>query len=810
MSNRKFRLALLCGGPSRERGISLNSARSICDHLASAGLEVLPVYFDYQKRAYAISRAQLYSNTPSDFDFKLKSTATTLSQSALVRHLRSADLIFPAIHGPFGEDGKIQEFLEHHKLPFVGSPAAACKQAFDKYRASEFLEQQGYFSFPCALIRKRDRNFEPMLRKFFETHRIKRAIVKPATGGSSIAVFSVSTVKEAAEKARHIFDDEIDERVVVEPFCTGTEFTVIILQNRDGVPVAILPTEIEIDYRDHQIFDYRKKYLATRQVTYHCPPRFKRAIVDKIRSQAEELFQLIGMRDFARFDGWVLPNGKLWFSDFNPISGMEQNSFLFIQSSRIGMSHQDLLRYVVESAARRCGISIPKAAFGEKTKRKKQEVAVLFGGETAERQVSLMSGTNVWLKLRRSTKFAPKPFLLDRHHRVWSLPYAFALNHTVEEIEEMCRHARRDESLIRRYKQQILSGLKTKPGECSEPWFLPERQTLAQFIRRHRYIFIGLHGGIGENGVLQQHLERSGVKFNGPGSRASKLCMDKYATGKVIEKLAKHGIFTAKRKRIASHQFKNYSTVQYRSYWNSLVEELGSSTLIVKPIGDGCSAGVARLYDARDLETYITFTKQGIPMIPSATLTRQHGIIDMPTRKPSALIFEQFIATDHIVAKGNRLEWTTETGWIEVTVGLLEDRRGLRALSPSLTVAVGSVLSLEEKFQGGTGINITPPPAPYVKPAVVKLVRKRIEIVGRALGIRGYSRIDAFMHVKTGELIIIEANTLPGLTPATVIFHQALAESPPLYPVEFLEKVIEASSLRNRSRSRGQGRSHRR
>jgi D-alanine-D-alanine ligase-like ATP-grasp enzyme len=66
-----------------------------------------------------------------------------------------------------------------------------------------------------------------------------------------------------------------------------------------------------------------------------------------------------------------------------------------------------------------------------------------------------------------------------------------------------------------------------------------------------------------------------------------------------------------------------------------------------------------------------------------------------------------------------------------------------------------------------------------------------MEKVAKALGIKGYARIDAFMHIKTGELIIIEANTTPGLTPSTVIYHQALAEKPPMYPAQFLESVIK-------------------
>ena len=81
--NNKISVAVLCGGPSLERGISMNSARSALDHLGSLGVEIVPIYFNEKKEPYKISTAQLYSNTPSDFDFKLDN-ASELSESALV------------------------------------------------------------------------------------------------------------------------------------------------------------------------------------------------------------------------------------------------------------------------------------------------------------------------------------------------------------------------------------------------------------------------------------------------------------------------------------------------------------------------------------------------------------------------------------------------------------------------------------------------------------------------------------------------------------------------------------------------------
>ena len=804
---KKIKVVLLCGGPSLERGISLNSARSVCDHLHSDTVEVIPVYFDHKKKAYRISRAQLYSNTPSDFDFKLAQSAKPLSETALTRLLRSVDLAFPVMHGPFGEDGEIQRMLGKLGIPFIGSPESACKRAFDKFAANEFIRKHGFYTLPSVVLKSHLKNHKGLIAKFFSEHKIKRAIVKPATGGSSIAVYSVSTPEDALKKAKEIFSKRVDTRVVIEPFCEGIEFTVIILQNRFGMPVAIMPSEIEISYDDHQIFDYRKKYLASRQVTYHCPPRFENNVIEKIQVQAEQLFTLLGMRDFARFDGWLMPDGNIWFSDFNPISGMEQNSFLFMQSSRIGMSHHDVLTYILKSACRRHNIKLPeKTVSGEKTKPRRR-INVLFGGKTAERQVSVMSGTNVWLKLRKSEKYEPKPYLLDMDRDVWELPYALTLNHTVEEIAATCESAGKDEKRLHQLIHHVVDKLNAEEDDLTEKWFSPKKMSLQEFIKKSNLIFIGLHGGIGEDGTLQAMLEKAKVPFNGSGSKASRLCMDKQATAEAIKDLKGKGINSAAKHVEKVSQLLNLGAHQLRRYFGELKRELGSATLIVKPIGDGCSAGIARLYGPKDLKVYLDYAKKGVSCIPQGSLKKQHGMIEMPTVKLDRLMFEQFITTDKVRVIGNRLRWEPKTDWIEITMGVLEENGKLRAMSPSLTVAVGNVLSLEEKFQGGTGINITPPPAPYVKPAAVKKARERMELVAKKLGIRGYARIDAFMHRKTGELIVIEANSTPGLTPSTVIYHQALEEDPPLYPTAFLEKIVDNSITRASEKAdRGKGR----
>ncbi|RMD86002.1 MAG: hypothetical protein D6808_04195 [Candidatus Dadabacteria bacterium] len=796
--DKTFKIAVLCGGPSLERGISLNSCRSLCDHLHGNGIETIPIYFDTEKKPYLISRAQIYSNTPSDFDFKLASSSASLTEEELKDFLQSVDIVFPAIHGKFGEDGELQEFLEKNSIPFVGTGSKGCKLAFDKHNANEFIGRNGFYSIPSLCIDSSMPSIDRIdaIEEFISTsdNLLYREdffwgkwIVKPASGGSSIAVYPFETAKEAAKRAEEIFSAGIDERVVIEPFCKGREFTVIILQNKSGVPISILPTEIELNVSDFQIFDYRKKYLATRQVTYHCPPRFDDPTIKRIQRDAERLFELLQMKDFARFDGWLLPSGQVWFSDFNPVSGMEQNSFLFMQAARIGMSHRDLLAYVLKTSCKRQNISPP--LFANEGISKKQKIRVIFGGSNAERQVSLMSGTNVWLKLRRSKRFEPVPYLLDTKGEVWLLPYPYALNHTVEEIEQMCRSASSNEQKLHSLANEAKSRLRLEENEASQNWALPSSCTLEQFLDDSTPLFIALHGGIGEDGTLQRMLEERGIHYNGSGSAASKLCMDKFMTGKALEGLEEKGILVPKRIKMHFSELIGLGDNKADRVFSSLTNQLGTETVIVKPVGDGCSSGVARLFGGRDLIKYISYVKDKHHLIPAHTLTGQDNIIELSPEGVSDLLFEEYIETDELTIADKRIHWEKRTGWIEITVGVLEGDSGLKALTPSITVSTGHILTIEEKFQGGTGINITPPPPEFVPQSSLERAKERIEIVADKLGIRGYARIDAFMEIETGKITVIEANTLPALTPSTVLYHQALAEKDPIYPTQLLEII---------------------
>lgn len=787
-----FKLAIICGGPSPERGISLNSTRSILDHIPRDLISIHPLYVDFKRDFYSLSTANLYSNTPADFDFKLEKIAKKLDKKELFQFLKEVDLVFPVIHGSFGEDGELQSILEAWDIPYVGSGSLSCSKMFQKHLARDFLKEHDFSIMPMLVLSKKQHNIRAQITDFFTTHHLIRAIVKPSSGGSSIGVSSVSSPQEALEKCQALLSAETDH-VVIEPFCSGTEFTVVIFENQCGDPIALVPTEIEVSYENNQIFDFRKKYLPTNHAAYHTPPRFSESIIQKIRKESEELFKLFEMRDFVRIDGWVMPDNTLYFTDFNPLSGLEQNSFLFRQAAVLGLTHQQTLLYILKSACRRYGLTFPSIEL--KKEGNQRPIYVLFGGDNAERQVSLMSGTNVWLKIMQSERFDPIPMLYDRNELIWKLPYSYTLNHTVEEIYNNCISA---ESIAQKLNP-LEKLIQNKLGISFEPQSFPEKMPLDQFFttakKNNAFVFIAMHGGKGENGTLQSMLEAHGIPYNGSNANVSFLCMDKYLTGQAIAQANHPEIFSLTKKTFKLADTQNYVSQQYSAFWESACQELNTRKLIIKPQHDGCSAGIILLQSAQDFERYCSFIHKEEPFFPANAFTNQNAPIEMPSLHSKEFLLEPYISTDLITIQKHTLNHVSNEGWVELTVGVLEENGVYHALSPSIAVADGAILTLEDKFQGGTGINITPPPPEIISLNATEKIKRLIEYTAKILGIQNYARIDIFFNRISEKIIVIEANTLPGLTPSTVIYHQGLSESPPLTPRDFLEKIIDSKLI---------------
>ncbi len=763
------------------------------DHLQSDTVKITPFYFDVFMNVYVLSTYQLYSNTPSDFDFKLKGSAQKITMDQFIQKLKEHDLAFPLIHGIFGEDGQLQQLLEDNGIPYIGGPAETIRKAFPKDIANAILKENGFYTIPFAVVDRTDlANARITIDAFLKEHDIKDAVIKPTLGGSSIGTYEVADTDAAIEALKDSLDGNlhVGDKFIIEQFCHGREFTSIVVEGKNGRPVAFVPTEVEI-VKGARIFNFRKKYLATDSSLLHCPPKFSSAQIKEIQKGAEKIFSLFGFRDCLRVDGWILNNGRVYFSDINPTSGMEQNSFVFEQTSRIGFNHASFLKLIVSNACARYGI---KATFPSKASVSgdgKKKVYVLMGGKTAERQVSLMSGTNVWLKLLKSKHYDPTPFLMDKEGVVWQLPYSFALNHTVEEIRMNCGEAAEINARLEPLAAEIYEKLGISNGfsvEKNTPHAMNMDAFCAEAEKNDAFVFIGLHGGEGEDGTVQNKLESYGLVYNGSETAASRVCMDKFVTGQLVNDLGDPDVSSLPKKQF---NIQTATKKDLEAIWKE-VSSFDASTFAIKPLSDGCSSGIVRLYSLDELRTYAKIagnTKNEI--IPAGTFKNQDNDVSLPQDKNPIYIIEPFIQVDYIRVIKNDIVYKRKDGWLEFTVGVLEKNGDYHALNPSITIAEGEVLSLEEKFQGGTGVNITPPPDDILKLDFRRKIKTNIERVAQKLGIGSYARIDIFFNTVTGKMVVIEANSLPGMTPSTVIYHQALTEDPPMAPLQFIERILD-------------------
>lgn len=401
----------------------------------------------------------------------------------------------------------------------------------------------------------------------------------------------------------------------------------------------------------------------------------------------------------------------------------------------------------------------------------------------------------------------------ESSHDIWTLPYSLVLRHTTEEVHAACVEAIEPErvEITSRLRDQVMHEL----GQAlsKHDWFAgfdiadeqPIKHSLQQWINHVKeakaVVFIAVHGGIGEDGTIQSFLESAGVPYTGPGPIASRTCMDKVATSLAVDHLTSYGVHTIPKDVRATEEMLKSSLVDI---WNGLKTKLQTETVCVKPARDGCSTGVARLCCRKDLEVYANALRRKLQRLPANCLSRAHGAIEMPVPPPELLIFEPFIETDEIIISNKskndsarHLVWKGENEWLEVTVGVVGKRGEMHSLNPSITVKEsGDILSLEEKFQGGTGINLTPPPTTIMSEDALQRCKKSIEIMANSLGLEGFSRIDAFVNVRNGEVLLIEVNTVPGMTPSTVLIHQALTEEPPIYPHEFFRTLVDLAFAR--------------
>ncbi|MBD2722345.1 D-alanine--D-alanine ligase family protein [Hymenobacter armeniacus] len=610
-------------------------------------------------------------------------------------------------------------------------------------------------------------------------------------------LFALTERLETAEQVR-LTNIDGETQVLVESFVAGREFSCIVVEDPTGLPLALPPTEI---VKGEEMFDYRSKYLPglARKVT---PIDLPEDQIQEIRKACEEMFRTFGFQVYARLDGFVAHDGRLFLNDPNTTSGMLPASFFFHQAAEIGLNPSQFLTYLIRTslaARRRAGLRPVKLAqlLGrldtavagrqhEATERIR--VAVIMGGYSSERHISVESGRNIYEKLSSSAKYAPVPVFLTGsadEHKLYVLPVNVMLKDNADDIREKIEHAEAGEAphpILARIRQEASVITSTYAGQALAQ---PRRISFEELAQLADEVFIALHGRPGEDGALQQQLEKYGLPYNGSGVASSSVTINKFETN---QRLRDAGL------RVADHRMAHKLEWQAdaESFYRSLETQF-PYPFIAKPADDGCSSAVKKIKNRAELEAFsqLIFRSEE-DLMPGPAEVLSLGFKEEFPRKDAFLV-ETLIGRDGAAH------------FLEITGGLLtsydeDGQLDIEVFEASEALATGEVLSLEEKFLAGEGQNITPArydADPVERQRISNEVKAVLRRVAEVLDIQGYARIDAFVRVRQEgevEVLIIEVNSLPGMTPATCIFHQTALAG--YTPYQFIDRILEFGKAR--------------
>ncbi len=327
----KLRIAVLMGGPSSEREISLISGRQV---LSSLG--------DLNPIAVEIGR---------DGRWTVGDREHATVGSALDDLKKRADVVFIAMHGELGEDGTIQGLLDAERLVYTGSGVLGSALAMDKVRAKLVYKAVGIPSAPFRALNQRELGGGLPLAEAIGKELGFPCVVKPARAGSSVGVSFPPDASSLASDLAGLASSQ--SLVLVERFVKGREFTCGVLSfEREGKLVPLPVTEIIPDRARFAFFDYTAKYTpgATREVT---PAQIGGDLREKIQAMAVDAHRWLDCRDMSRSDFIVGDDGEVVILETNTIPGLTPQSLLPQAAGVAGLSFRDLVSVLIDDALSR-------------------------------------------------------------------------------------------------------------------------------------------------------------------------------------------------------------------------------------------------------------------------------------------------------------------------------------------------------------------------------------------------------------------------------------------------------------------------
>jgi D-alanine-D-alanine ligase len=342
----RTRLAILYGGRSAEHQISVVSARSVMEALDPDRFEVVPIAITRQGRWLLPERTPLELTARDGALPEVEAAGAELAVRPQ-EGVRGVDVVFPILHGPFGEDGTVQGLLDLADLPYVGSGVLASALAMDKAMAKVVLAQAGLPQAPYLVVAGRDWRADPERVAAEVAERLTYPVfTKPARLGSSIGISKVKTPDGLAAGLADAFAH--DTKAVVEQGIVARELECGVLGN--DTPEASVVGEV---IPGHEFYDFEAKYLDE-SLKLEIPAQVPEAVAAEVRELSRRAFLALGCEGLARVDFFYEEaTGGVLVNEVNTIPGFTPKSMFPLLWAASGLAYPDLVARLVDLATER-------------------------------------------------------------------------------------------------------------------------------------------------------------------------------------------------------------------------------------------------------------------------------------------------------------------------------------------------------------------------------------------------------------------------------------------------------------------------
>ncbi len=361
---RKTRVAVLFGGRSSEHAVSCATASSVLSAIDRDLYDVIPIGVTRSGRwvlaaddpdRWALSAGVLPEVKDGDGPGVIAPLETgdrslqILEPGQVPRELGEVDVVFPLLHGPFGEDGTVQGLLELTDTRYVGAGVLASAASMDKAAMKVMLAGSGLPIGEYLVVRPGQWQRDPDAVRDDVEELGWPVFVKPARAGSSVGISKVNGPEELdaaiAEALRH------DRKLVIEAMVTGREIECGVLQAADGSTATSLPAEIEV-LEGHDFYDFTAKYLDE-SARLSCPADLPDAVTARVRELAARTFEAMNCEGLARVDFFVEPDGNVVVNEINTMPGFTSKSMYPRMWAVTGLEYPELIDRLLRTALAR-------------------------------------------------------------------------------------------------------------------------------------------------------------------------------------------------------------------------------------------------------------------------------------------------------------------------------------------------------------------------------------------------------------------------------------------------------------------------